>query len=1052
MLENTQLDHPLIGTAVWCALALITFAVFVTAQFCGATQDKKTVLVLHSYHKGLSWTDSITEGISRRFAENGVDVDVFYEFMDTKRYTGKDLYSNLEHLYSYKYGDVAFDAIISSDDNAYRFLLDRGQRLFPRTPVVFCGVNSFTPRDIQDRPEFTGVEEHFDFKATIEAGLALQPGVDTVVVLSDQTTSGVANRHRLDAIIPGIDRDVNFQFFDNHSMDEVRQYVSALDDNAMVFWLHFTKDRTGQYFSFAESAELVSEASSVPLYSSWDFHMNHGIVGGMITSGVQQGATAAGLALRILEGARPHILPVISKSPNRYMFDYTQMRRHGLGVADIPPESLVINRPPGFWQKQGKVIGLFAGGFILLATIILLLSISNIKRKRAEMTATAAKNKYLGIFNDTSIAILVEDFSELVDDLQEILRQAGDDVRRYLEDRPELLGVLGRKIRVRDANPAALRLYGISETMQLDGLLQRLAVGQGRKEVLDFYVALLEGGDSFVTETVNRTLSGNKLNIILEVKLPGDFEEYDSVLVSVVDITERKQAEKALQVSETRFRTAFNSAATGMALLGIDGKYLKVNRMLCAILDYREEELIGENWRSVTHPEDQQKSTDFLERILAGEECEPFEKRYLNRQGKTVWVLFNGSLLFDSAARPVNIIAQFQDITKRKELESQLLQAQKLESVGTMAGGIAHDFNNLLMGVMGNISLLLLDKEDTHPDYQRLKNIEEYAQSGSNLTRQLLGFAKGGKYEVTTCDIHDILRSNCRLFQQTHKEIEMVLEFDAAVASIEADRSQIDQVFYNFYVNAWQAMEGGGKITIRSQNVALDREFTDSHEAAPGHYIAVEVEDNGVGMDDATLSRIFDPFFTTKEISRGTGLGLASCYGIISNHAGIILAESEIDRGSCFTVYLPVSESGAECHEISDENREVVPGKGRILLIDDEPMILDVGCKMLEVLGYEVTRAEGGSAALDILRQQQQGFDLVIVDMIMPGMGGGEIFDAIRERDGTIDVLLSSGYSLDDGARSVLERGGRGFIQKPFDLETLSKKIHHVLESAGGKE
>ncbi len=655
----------------------------------------------------------------------------------------------------------------------------------------------------------------------------------------------------------------------------------------------------------------------------------------------------------------------------------------------------------------------------------------------------------------------------------------------------------------------------------------------------------------------------------MKVKIPENYQEFDNILVSIVDISERKRAEQALMDSENRFRTAFNNAATGMALLSVEGQYIKVNRVICTVLGYSEEELLGKCWMDVTHPDDIEKTQEIVDNLTDREAREPIEKRYLSKTGEAIWALFSGSLIFDSKGEPAYYISQFQNITQRKKaeeklleqkdryrkyfeddlsgvfvisytgkfitcnqvfkeifgldrsvdnkalnyfdffqeyedskkffnslvlqgklehyelrlkkqdgtpldvvinaigrfgsggklkeiqgyimdvthqksLETQLLQVQKLESIGTMAGGVAHDFNNLLMGVLGNTSLLLFDKDVNHPDFKRLKNIEDYVKSGSSLTKQLLGFAKGGKYEVKTCNINAIINSNSDMFCQTRKEIQIKLELNAEDIAVDVDRSQIDQVMYNLYVNAWQAMVDGGVILIRTTNVHLDEEFVAPYNVKNGKYVKIEVSDNGAGMDQQTLKRIFDPFFTTKEISRGIGLGLASSYGIVQNHSGIIEAESSLGEGSVFSVYLPVSSNTFFDNDKTVPEEKVVRGKERVLLVDDEEMITEVGYQMLTALGYEVDTASSGKEAIE--RFEKGGVDLVILDMIMPGMGGGETFDALKGIDSRVQAILSSGYSLDQKASAILQRGCLGFLQKPFDLQTLSDKIRQVID------
>lgn len=1154
---------------------LFIFGVGDTISVMAAQKDgaKKAVLVLHSYHRGLSWTDSITDGIEKRFAEEDLAVDISYEFMDTKRFFSDLHYTNLEQLYRHKYGTSNFDVIISSDDNAYQFLLNNGKALFPGTPVVFCGVNNFKNEQISDKPWITGVQEDFDFESTIRVALQMKEGLNTVLIIGDQTTSGKANMERLQSIMPQLGDGIFFDILENHTMVEVQERVAALGADAIAVWLHFTADRDGTFYSFEESAEQIARVSTVPLYSTWDFMLGHGIAGGMITSGVSQGYTAATLAVRVLAGEDPAEIDIVAESPNKLIFDHVQLERYGIDSGRLPEGAQIINKPATLLDQNREFVLSIIGGFFILSVVILLLSASNVRRLRAEKRALQAKNRYLSIFSDTNVAILVEDYSDLVEDFIRIEIESEGHVDEYFAFHPAVARELGRKIRVVDANPAALLLYGLENRDELGDLLQRVTVAEQSNYLPAFFTSLISREKSFSVETINRTLGGQLRNVIVNVQIPRDYDDFNSVLVSVVDITERKQAENALQQSETRFRTAFNSAATGMALIDLDGKYLMVNRIFCKKLGYSESELLQMSWRDVTHPEDIEGSQKRLDRLLTGETVEPEEKRYNSKSGEILWALMSGAVITDTQGKPVCYISQFQDIsprklveeklmmqkeryrkyfeedlsgvfvmnhtgrlvacnqafrdifgvddeknintinffsffsnetdgqqffntlivkkrleyynlrllrqdgthleivinaigrfnksgklrevqgylmdvTRQKALETQLLQAQKLESIGTMAGGLAHDFNNLLMGVLGNTSLLMMEKEEGDPDLPRLQNIEEYVKSGSSLTKQLLGFAKGGKYEVKPYDLNEIIRYNSAMFRQTHKEVALELAFDITEAIADVDRSQIDQVMYNLYVNAWQAMQDGGNIKVRTSITTLGEEFTSMHGVEAGTYVKIEVEDDGQGMDKDTLQRIFDPFFTTKEMSRGVGLGLASCYGIIQNHNGIIVADSTPEVGSCFTIYLPSSGETSVIDGQAPIKGAIKQGQETILLVDDEEMILGVGIQMLGALGYTVLQANSGRDAVEIFSEKHTDIDLIILDMIMPGMSGGETFDALLDIDGSVKVLLSSGYSLDNKSNAILQRGCLGFLQKPFDLMTLSEKIRQVLDSS----
>jgi PAS domain S-box-containing protein len=413
---------------------------------------------------------------------------------------------------------------------------------------------------------------------------------------------------------------------------------------------------------------------------------------------------------------------------------------------------------------------------------------------------------------------------------------------------------------------------------------------------------------------------------------------------------------------------------------------------------------------------------------------------------------FRGYPVRDDNGEITSILEVMEEITEqkraeeeKKRLEAQFQQAQKMEAVGTLAGGIAHDFNNLLMGIEGHISLMLLHIDSHHPHLEHLNGIEGIVQKGADLSRQLLGFARGGKYEVKSTDLNTLIEKNSEMFGRTKKEIKVHTKYGQEIWPVDVDRGQIDQVLLNLYVNAWQAMPGGGDLYIETSNVVLDKDYTKAFGLKPGDYVKISLRDTGAGMDEATRKRIFEPFFTTKEMGRGTGLGLASAYGIIKNHGGIINVDSEKGKGTVFDIYLPSSEKEVTMEE-KKLAEEVLRGTESILLLDDEAMILDIGESILRQMGYKVMPFRSGKDAIEAFRQHKEEIDLVILDMIMPDMGGGEVYDRIKEIKPYIRVLLSSGYSIDGQAAEILERGCDGFIQKPFDMKKLSHKIREILE------
>jgi signal transduction histidine kinase len=417
-----------------------------------------------------------------------------------------------------------------------------------------------------------------------------------------------------------------------------------------------------------------------------------------------------------------------------------------------------------------------------------------------------------------------------------------------------------------------------------------------------------------------------------------------------------------------------------------------------------------------------------------------FEARLYRKDRSVAWFRYSGRIYPEKGY----IEGVAADITEEKRLKEQLLQAQKMEAIGTLAGGIAHNFNNLLTGVVGNASLLLMDIDSEHPHYENLKNIEKQVKNGSKLTAQLIGFARKGQYEVKPISLNQVVKETSDTFDITRKEIVVHQELDAKLYGIKADQGQLEQTLLNLCVNAADAMPGGGNLFLKTQNVTHKDMTGKPFDPKPGNYTLLTIRDDGAGMDKETMERIFEPFFTTKGLAEGTGLGLASAYGIIKGHGGYIDVDSEKGHGTTFSIYLPSLEEAVKNKK--GLPGEIVKGKGSVLLVDDEEMVLNIGEQILEKLGYEVLSAMGGIEALELYEKNQDKIDMVLLDMVMPGMGGGKTYDKMREINSHIKVLLASGYSIEGEAEEILERGCDGFIPKPFSIEELSNKMREILD------
>ncbi|MDD5167182.1 MAG: response regulator [Syntrophales bacterium] len=510
------------------------------------------------------------------------------------------------------------------------------------------------------------------------------------------------------------------------------------------------------------------------------------------------------------------------------------------------------------------------------------------------------------------------------------------------------------------------------------------------------------------------------------------------------EISRRKETCKTSDIEENMemFRVLAESSPSAIMRFDRQFRHLYINATVEKMLSLPHSAVIGKTHAELSLPREVvEKWEEAIGRVFAEKTPQRIEIEFPSGS----WI--DGMLVpeFTTAGQVNAAIISAQDMTERKRTESQWLESQKLEAIGTLADGIAHEFNNILMGIQGYVSLMHYQKDGKHSQDDKLQNIENLIEKGANLTKQLLGFAQSGMYEVCPTDINFLLDESVKMFGRTKREISIHRNLQQEVWMVAADRGQLDQVFMNLYINAWQAMPAGGNLYIETHNMIVTEDDAESYSLQAGRYVEIVVRDTGVGMDESTRSRIFDPFFTTKEMGKGTGLGLAFVYGIVKNHGGMIKIFSERGKGATFRIYLPAvtEEPAAE----KDEEGTVAGGMETILVVDDEEININVMEEWLDILGYNVLTARNGDEALDIYRKNANEIHLVLLDMIMPGMNGGEVYDLMKAINPTVRVILSSGYSIDGKATEILQRGIKAFIQKPFRIDSLAQKIREVLVS-----
>ncbi len=855
--------------------------------------ENRHVLVLHSYHHGLKWTDSEEQGINSVFKQHYMNLELHTEYLDSKTIVGKDYFDLFAQMIKKKYAKTPISVVIATDDDAFNFYLAYQKDLFPTTPVVFCGVNYFKDEQREGRENLiTGVVESFDIPETLNVALKLRPAASRVVVINDRTTTGIANRSIMDDVIPRFSKRVRFEFYDDLSMDELLVKVQALTPSDIILLLTFNRDRLGNVFNYDQSIGLIAEKASVPIFGVWDFYLGSGIAGGMLNSGYDQGRMAGEMALRVVNGEKVAAMPVVRISPNHFMFDYKYLERYGMPVANLPMGSRVINKPPTFYELNKNLVWGMLSGIVMLSLIVVLLLLNiRITRRGAE-----------------ALQVSEERFRSLLDNLNVgIYRCTAGPPGRFIQ-----------------ANPAMLKVFG--------------------------------------------------------------FESFEEL-----------------------------SAVT------IDSLY----------------QFVGDRY-------------NFLEELANCKSVHDKEVAMRRKDGKHIWASISATAQYDGDGNIKWIDSMLEDVTKRKLLEVQLRQSQKMEAIGTLAGGIAHDFNNILTAVVGYGEMLRARLEGDGKLRNYASEILTAADRAANLTKGLLAFSRKQVIAPKAVDLNEVVNEIEKLLKRViGEEIELNISLSATPLIVLADSGQIEQVIVNLVTNARDALSGEGVIKIRTDRITLQGNMS-LPSLKPGDYAIMTVSDSGCGMDEEMLQRIFEPFFTTKSTGKGTGLGLSIVYGIIQQHNGEIVVYSEPGMGTTFKIYLNLINSVVENKEKSVVMTPV-GGSEVILVAEDDPVVRHFVKSILEQYGYTVFEAVDGFEAVEIFKRERDSITMLILDVVMPRMNGKDAYDAISELRPGIPALFCSGYTDDIiSSKGVIDED-INFISKPFSSHLLLSKIREILAETQAK-
>jgi len=663
---------------------------------------------------------------------------------------------------------------------------------------------------------------------------------------------------------------------------------------------------------------------------------------------------------------------------------------------------------------------------------------------------------------------------------EESLRESEERFRLLVESAPDGIFVQtgGRFAYV---NGAAVKLFGAAQAAQLEGQSVLDRVGEDYRAQVQARIHALNNQRSHVPGVEEAILRLDGEPVAVEVQAaPIRYAGENGAIVFLREITERKQAEQRLRDSEQRLAGIFDHLPDATFVIDTQGVVIAWNKAIEELTGVPASEVVGQDNYAHALPFYGKRRPLLADLILNPDPAVEALYTNMQRQGKTlvaesamphmrpggahVWA--KATALYDAHGRVIGAIESIRDTTERKRaeeerlrLESQMQQVQKLESLGVLAGGIAHDFNNLLMAVLGNAGLALLDTSPTHPARENLKAIETAARRAADLCRQMLAYAGKGRFVIQAVNLNEVIREMTHLLEVSiSKKVVLRYRLADTLPSVEADASQMRQVIMNLITNASEAVgERSGVISITTGALECDEAYLSgmfiTEGLKPGRYVSVEVADTGCGMDEATQARIFEPFFTTKFMGRG--LGLAAVLGIVRGHHGAIKVYSEPGQGTTFKLLLPASDllTRGDAAGAGDAGWK---GRGKALLVDDEQTVRVVGKSMLQRLGFEVVCASDGAEAVAIFRERPDDFACVILDLTMPHMDGEEAFRELRRLRPDVRVLLSSGYNEQEVTQRFAGKGLAGFIQKPYQVDTLAQALRKMLDSgakppAGGQ-
>jgi PAS domain S-box-containing protein len=992
----------------------------------------RQILIVHSYSQEYPWTRGQHEGFIQTLAADAQgEFLVSTEYLDTKRRDYDEAYgSEMARHLRFKYANFKLAAIYLTDDDALLFVRNHLLRVFPGVPVFFSGVNDYGVRSSLDPALFTGVFERKEFSPNIEWLLRVDKVANDLLFIGDGSNTYRAIEGELRREL--MPYRLRVRFVAEKRLDRLLALLRDLPGKyVFLTTLGGITDENGQVLPLRETMKGIARTGRIVI-SMEDVYIIEGVLGGYVTSGRNQGMSAARLFLAYQRGKPIAELAPLLKSPNALIFDDRSLQRHGIDLPhDLRSKAVLLNPRPGYYEQYRS----------LIIAVLIALAISLLTVVTASIVFLSRKNRELSLAKHSA-----ESANALYHQLAEQRRTVHWEVNAeglytYVSDISEAVfgdrpgSIIGRKY-IYDLHPAERREAFKTEVLE----------AFARKEHIRDLESIMHTGDG--------RLLWVSTNGIPSLDSNGDLEGYRG---SHTDITERKRSEEVLSEAEARQRTILDNMPFMAWLKDSEGRFIIVNQQFANACGRTVEQVVGLT------------DLEIWPRELAEKYCADDAEIMATRSGKGVEELVAGAggiKWFETFKAPIlnlrmevtGTTGMAREITYRKRaeeekrnLEERLNRAEKMEALGLLAGGVAHDLNNVLGVIVGYSELLMLQKDKSSDIRPQLEAVMKGGQRAAAIVQDLLTLARRGVPGRDVVNLNRIISEIQKLpeFQgltSYHPSVQIKYDLEPYLPNISGSSIHLSKTLYNLVSNGCEAMPNGGLLTIRTANQYLDKPIGGYDEVRKGDYVVLFVSDTGGGISETDLKRIFEPFYTKKVMGRsGTGLGLAVVWGTVKDYHGYINVQSEEGIGSTFSLYFPVimEETTAE-HESVPLSKFMGNGES-ILIVDDVKEQRDLATEMLKKLNYNISSVASGEEAVEYLRSHT--CDLLILDMIMdPGIDGLETYKRVLEIFPKQKAMIVSGFSESDRVHAAQALGAGDYVRKPYVFEKLGLAVRKELD------